>query len=425
MKAVVLAAGEGIRLRPLTSTRPKHMLPVGGKPLLEHLLQALKAVDIEDIALMVGYKGEKIRDYFGRGESLGLRLSYIEQARPLGTASAVALAEQYAAGSDFLLVYGDLLLSSAALKAMLRGHERHGTISMAVVPVAEPSQYGVVQVKNGMVKSIVEKPKGTVQSNLINAGIYVLGNDIFRHLEKTAKSQREEYELTDTLQALLAKGEEIEAVPIGGDDWLDIGRPWNLLEANERVLKGIMPKVEGTVEEGAHLAGPVSVSEGARIRSGAYVEGPVLIGAGSDVGPNCYLRPCTSLGRNVRVGNACEVKNSIIMEGTHIGHLSYVGDSVIGEECNLGAGTITANLRFDGLQVKVLVKNEVLDSGLRKLGTFFGDGVETGIGTMIMPGVKVGSHSSVGPGVVLTRDLEENTLVLLEQGIRRTTTTKK
>ena len=197
------------------------------------------------------------------------------------------------------------------------------------------------------------------------------------------------------------------------------------MEANERVLKGIVPKVEGTVEDGAHLAGPVSVGEGARIRSGAYVEGPVLIGAGSDVGPNCYLRPCTSLGRNVRVGNACEVKNSIIMEGTHIGHLSYVGDSVIGEECNLGAGTITANLRFDGLPVRVLVKNEVLDSGLRKLGAFFGDGVETGIGTMIMPGVKVGSHSSVGPGVVLTRDLEENTLVLLEQGIRRTTTTKK
>jgi len=425
MKAVVLAAGEGVRLRPLTSTRPKHMLPVGGKPLLEHMLQALKATGIEDVALVVGYEGEKIRSHFGRGESLGLRLSYFVQERALGTANAVALVEQYAEGADFLLVYGDLLLTSAAFNELLRGHRRHGMMAMAVVPVEEPSQFGVVQVEDGMVKSIVEKPKEAVQGNLINAGMYVLSNDIFKHIEKTAKSQRGEYEFTDTLQAFLAKGEKIEAALIGAKDWLDIGRPWNLLEANERVLKGIVPKVEGTVEDGAHLAGSVLVGEGARIRSGVYVEGPVLIGAGSDVGPNCYLRPCTSLGRNVRVGNACEVKNSIIMEGTHIGHLSYVGDSVIGEECNLGAGTITANLRFDSLPVRVLIKNEVFDSGLRKLGAFLGDGVKTGVGTLIMPGVKIGSNSSVGPGVVLTRDVEENTLVLLEQATHRTMTGKK
>ncbi len=425
MKAVVLAAGEGNRLRPFSSTRPKHMLPVGGRPLLEHSLKALKTAGIVEVALIVGYKGEKIRDCFGSGESLGLRLSYIEQAHPLGTACAAMLAKQYVSESDFLLLYGDLLLSSDAIKTMLGEYERKAMLSMAVVPVSEPNQYGVVQLKNGMVKSIVEKPKEVVQSNLINAGIYVLTRDIFRYLEKTAKSRREEYELTDTLQALLENGEDIQAVLIERTDWLDIGRPWNLLEANERVLNRIVLRVDGTVEEGAHLTGPVSVSEGARIRSGAYVEGPVVIGAGSDVGPNCYLRPCTSLGSNVRVGNACEVKNSIIMDGTHIGHLSYVGDSVIGEGCNIGAGTVTANLRFDDCPVKVFVKNEMLDSGRRKLGTFLGDEVQTGIGAMIMPGVKVGCHASVGPGVLLNRDLQENTMILLDQTTRKAETSRK
>ena len=425
MRAVVLAAGEGVRLHPLTSTRPKHMLPVGGKPLLEYTLQALRIVGIEDVAILVGYKGEKIRDYFGQGTSQGLRLSYIEQERPLGTANAIALAEQYTDGEDFLLIHGDLLLTSAALGELLRRHDRKKRLTMGVVPVSEPSQFGVVQVKDGKVKSIIEKPKEAVESNLINAGIYVLNSDIFRQIEMTDKSMRGEYEFTDTLQALLAKEEDVEAALINAKDWLDIGRPWNLLEANERVLKEILPKIEGMIEDGAHLTDSVSVGEGARIRSGAYLEGPVFVGAGSDVGPNCYLRPYTSLGCNVRVGNACEVKNSIIMQGTHIGHLSYVGDSVIGENCNFGAGTITANLRFDDSPVKVLVKDKVTDTGLRKLGAFFGDDVKTGIGALIMPGVKVGCGAWVGPNVVLTRDLEENTLVVLKQKASKTTKLEK
>ncbi|MEM2093862.1 MAG: sugar phosphate nucleotidyltransferase [Candidatus Bathyarchaeia archaeon] len=414
MKAVVLAAGEGVRLRPFTLTRPKHLLPLCGRPLLEYTLQALKAVNIHDVAIIIGYKGDMIRNYFGTGISLGLSLTYIEQKQPLGTANAVAFAKEYTGGDDFLLVHGDLLIDSTAVKRLLDTYALERMITMGVVPAVEPTLFGVVHVENGKVKSIAEKPEEAGGSNLVNAGMYILNNEVFREVAVTGISVRGEYELPDALKPFIKRG-EVRAALINADSWIDIGRPWDLLEANERIMRSAAPRVEGTIDEGAHLVGNVIVEAGARVRSGAYIEGPVFVGAGSDVGPNCYLRPFTSLGSNVRIGNACEVKNSVIMQGTHIGHLSYVGDSVIGEDCNLGAGTITANLRFDNRLVKVSIKGKPVDSGLRKLGTFMGDGAKTGIGTLIMPGVKIGCGAWIGPGVILMRDVEENTQVMVDQ----------
>jgi bifunctional UDP-N-acetylglucosamine pyrophosphorylase/glucosamine-1-phosphate N-acetyltransferase len=214
---------------------------------------------------------------------------------------------------------------------------------------------------------------------------------------------------------LIEDGKAVLASEISKGDWIDIGRPWDLLEANSWALKRMEHKVYGTVENGAHLIGPVTVAETARIRSGAYVEGPSFIDEGSDIGPNCYIRPCTSIGRNARVGNGCEVKNSIIMDGTHVGHLSYVGDSILCERCNLAAGTITANLRLDDGNVKMLVKGEVVDTGRRKLGAILGDNVKTGINALLMPGVKVGVNSWVGANFTVHKDVPADTIVLLKQ----------
>jgi bifunctional UDP-N-acetylglucosamine pyrophosphorylase/glucosamine-1-phosphate N-acetyltransferase len=174
-------------------------------------------------------------------------------------------------------------------------------------------------------------------------------------------------------------------------------------------------KVLGTVEEGAHLIGPVTVAETARIRSGAYIEGPSFVDEGADIGPNCYIRPCTSLGKNTRIGNACEIKNSIIMDRTHVGHLSYMGDSVIGEHCNLAAGTLIANLRFDDGHVKMTVKNKVVDTGRRKLGVILGDEVKTGINALLMPGVKVGQNTWIGPDFMVQRDIEADLVVRIDR----------
>jgi bifunctional UDP-N-acetylglucosamine pyrophosphorylase/glucosamine-1-phosphate N-acetyltransferase len=405
LKAVILAAGRGVRLEPLTLTRPKHLIPVGGKPLLEWLLKSLRPSGVKEALIIVFYLEEQIREYFGTGSELGLDLSYVTQKDIMGTADAIGMAERYVEDENFLAVYGDLLVSEEAIRKTLSAGAS-GDAVMATVPVDEPSLYGVVEVKEDRIVRIVEKPQpGKEPSNLANAGIYVLPPEVFEYIRKTGRSPRGEYEVTESLQRFVDDGYDLKPAVIPREDWLDIGHPWNLLDANERLLGRLGGGVEGTVEDGVHLIGPVRIEEGARVRSGSYIEGPVLIGRGSDIGPNCYLRPCTSIGEEVRIGNACEVKNSIIMDRTHVAHLSYVGDSVIGAGCNFGAGTITANIRFDKKNIKMNIKSERVDSGKRKLGTFMGDNVQTGINVNLMPGVKVGHGSWIAPGLTVYEDV--------------------
>jgi len=417
MKAVLLAAGEGVRLKPITATRPKHLIKVGGKPILEHCLDALKECGVSETVIVTHYMGDAIRQYFGDGEKLGLKIEYVEQAEMLGTGNAVSSVEPYVDG-DFVLVYGDLLFAPEAMETVLNSFEAEKPAAvMAVVPVEKPESYGIVELEDGKaVKRIIEKPaSGEAPSNLANAGLYAFSKEIFDKIKQTKASVRGEWELTDALSLLIEDKKTVLAAEISKADWIDIGRPWDLLEANSWALKRMEHKVYGNVENGAHLIGPVTVAETARIRSGAYVEGPTFIDEGSDVGPNCYIRPCTSIGKNARVGNACEVKNSIIMDGTHVGHLSYVGDSILCERCNLAAGTITANLRLDDEPVKMLVKGKVVDTGRRKLGAILGDNVKTGINALLMPGVKVGANSWVGANFTVHKDVPANTTVLLKQ----------
>jgi UDP-N-acetylglucosamine diphosphorylase/glucosamine-1-phosphate N-acetyltransferase len=417
MKAVLLAAGEGVRLQPITATRPKHLIKVGGKPILEHCLDALKTCGVTETIVVTHYMGDAIRQYFGDGEKLGLKIEYVEQAEMLGTGNAVSAVEPCVDG-DFVLVYGDLLFAPEAMETVLNSFEAEKPAAvMAVVPVEKPESYGIVELEDGKaVKRIIEKPaSGEAPSNLANAGLYAFSKEIFDKIKQTKVSVRGEWELTDALSLLIEDKKAVLAAEISKADWIDIGRPWDLLEANSWALKRMEHQVYGNVENGAHLIGPVTVAETARIRSGAYVEGPTFIDEGSDVGPNCYIRPCTSIGKNARVGNACEVKNSIIMDGTHVGHLSYVGDSILCERCNLAAGTITANLRLDDGPVKMLVKGKVVDTGRRKLGAILGDNVRTGINALLMPGVKVGANSWIGANFTVQKDVPANTLMLLKQ----------
>jgi len=417
MKAVVLAAGEGIRLRPLTLTRPKHLIPVGGKPLLEHLLTSLKTAGINESLIVVHYMADKIQQFFGDGAHLGMKLEYVVQKQIGGTADAASMAEDYAK-EDFLLVYGDLYITSNIIKHVLHSYEKEKPVAaMAVVPVKNPEQYGIVELDDSHVTGIIEKPQPKeAPTNLANAGIYTFQPGIFKKIGQTSKSSRGEWEITDSLRLLIQEEKKsILAVQVSSGEWLDVGRPWDLFEANQRALNQVEPIIEGEIEDGAHLIGPVTVGKQARIRSGAYIEGPMSIGEHSDIGPNCFIRPHTSIGKNVRIGNACEIKNSIIMDKTHIGHLSYVGDSIIGEECNLGAGTITANYRFDAETIKMMIKDEIVDTERTKLGVILGDRVKTGINTLLMPGVRVGNDSWIGPNVIAYQDVPSDTVLLLKQ----------
>ena len=420
MKAVLLAAGEGVRLQPLTSNRPKHLIRLGGKPILQHCLEAIKACGITDAVIVTHYLGDAIRQHFGDGTHLGLKIEYVEQETVLGTGNAAGVAEPFVDG-DFVLIYGDLLFNPEALRCVIGLFTAENPAAvMAVVPVENPERYGIIELANqNRVESIVEKPiPEKAKSNLANAGLYVFSHEIFKKIRNVKASVRGEVELTDALSLLMKDGKSVLAVEISKTDWFDIGRPWDLLEANCWVLKRMKHEVYGNVEDGAHLVGPVTVAETARVRSGAYIEGPTFIDEGSDVGPNCFIRACTSIGKNVRVGNACEVKNSIIMDHTHVGHLSYLGDSILCERCNLGAGTILANYRFDSGAVKMAVKEKIVDTGRRKLGAIMGDDVKTGVNSVLMPGVKIGANSWVGANFMVERDLQPNTIAFLKQSSR-------
>jgi len=417
MKAVLLAAGAGERLLPLTATRPKHLLKVGGKPILQYCLEAVKTAGINEVVIVTHYMANAIRSYFGDGSQLGLKVTYVEQPKILGTGNAAGVAEPYL-DDDFVLIYGDLLFGQDAVKTVLSKFRNGKTAAVVgVVQVDRPENYGIMEQDSQMhVKRIVEKPaSGQAPSNLANAGVYVFSRDVFGKIAQLKASARGEWELTDALTMLAEEGKTVIAAELSKGDWFDVGRPWDLLDANVWALKRMEHRVLGKVEDGAHLIGPVTVAESARIRSGAYIEGPAFIDEEADVGPNCYIRPGTSLGKKTRVGNGCEVKNSIIMDGTHVGHLSYVGDSVLGEKCNLGAGTITANLRFDDGPVKMTIKGKVVDTGRRKLGAILGDNVKTGIKSSFMPGVKIGANTWVGANLMVERDLPADSIVLLKQ----------
>ncbi len=405
LKAIILAAGKGKRLQPLTLTKPKHLLSVGGSPILKHILNALISAGVNEVLIIVKHMKEQIIEWCLK-QNFNIKIMFKEQSDLLGTANAILLAEDFTAQQSFIVVNGDILLDPDEVNGIIKYHESVRPLcTLGVKKIENPCQYGVVKIKNGLIEDIIEKPsQEEVFSNFISTGIMCFESDIFEFIKRTPISKRGEYEITTTLKLAIADSKKITSYEISSW-WIDIGRPWDLLEANRHVIAGLPASNNGVIEEGAHIKGKVVIGKGAIIRSGAYIEGPVMIDEDADIGPNCYIRPVTYIGRGVRIGNACEIKNSIILDGTHIGHLSYVGDSIIGCNVNFGAGTKIANLRFDNKTVKVTVNGVKTDSGLRKLGAIIGDDVKTGIGVNIMPGVKIGPGSAVAPNITVWEDI--------------------
>ena len=388
MKAIILAAGEGKRMRPLTSSRPKVMLPLANKPIMEHLLVEASKAGITEFMLVVGYHDEQVRDYFGNGKKWGVTISYLTQRKQLGTADAVKMAEDYISG-NFLLLNGDVIVSSRDIKKMTEAK----STTIGLIEVEDIRDLGVVALSQDNVVRIYEKTEKP-SSHMANAGVYLFSPDIFDAISQTPKSARGEYEITDSLQLMIDRGQPIGWQQIGY--WLNLSYPWDLIPANESRLAGIKAENLGVVEDNVVMKGVVSVGKGSVIRSGSYLVGPVAIGANCEIGPNCYVRPHTSIADGCHIGSAVEVKNSIIMSGTKIPHHNYVGDSIIGTECNFGAGTKIANLRLDKKNIRVAGR----DTKRRKLGAMIGDRVETGINACIDVGSVIGSNTYIGPGAV-------------------------
>jgi len=412
MRGIILTAGEGTRMRPLTLTRPKTMLQVGGKPLLQYNLEALRDAGVKNITMVVGYYQEVVEEHFQDGVKFGVQIEYVTQEKRLGTAHAIATAAS-SVEEEVIILNGDILVQSQVIKSLIEKYHRTNCDTiLTLTEVDNPSSFGVVELQNDKITDIIEKPApDKAPTNLINAGIYFFTPKIFRAIEKTPKSSRGEYEITDSIKIQIQNGEEVLGLTFQ-DRWIDIGRPWELLEINEHFLENMESEIQGIIEEGVTIHGPVILGKGSILRSGSYIMGPVFIGENTDIGPNSFIRKYSSIGNGVSVGNGVEIKNSIVMDNTNINHLSYVGDSVIGADCNLAAGTNIANLRFDDCEVKLTVKKDRINSGRRKLGVIFADDVKTGINSSFNPGVMVGQGARVGSGAIIYRDVPSHMMVI-------------
>ncbi len=396
MKAVILAAGKGTRMGPLCDNFPKPLLKILDRPLINWNMEAVN--DFADgFVIVIGHMGEKIRQHVG-DKFKGKPVEYAEQRLQLGTADALRKAKGMVR-EKFMVLMGDDLYDRECFEKIAKYDN-----AILGQTVSDPREYGVLRHSGGKLIDIVEKSHSPPTS-LANTGAYVFTDKIFDELEDVTSSPRGELELTDAVTSLSRKI-GVRCVETK-DGWTPIAFPWNLLSANEKKTSQMKGGIDKTavVEKGAVLKGEVFIGQKAIVKSGSYIEGPVYIGDNCIIGPNCYLRAGAVIGSGCHIGNAVEVKNSIFFGSSNAGHLSYVGDSIIGHGCNLGAGTITANLRFDDTAVKVTIKGERLSSDRRKLGVIMGDNVKTGINVSILPGVSISSGSWINAHELVSRDV--------------------
>ncbi|NJD75883.1 MAG: glucose-1-phosphate thymidylyltransferase [Candidatus Methanoperedens sp.] len=401
MKAVILAAGEGLRCRPLTLTRSKVMLPVANKPLLEHIIRAVAENDVSEIILVVGYKKERIMDYFGDGLEFGVKISYVFQDAQLGTAHAVKQAKEHI-DCDFLVLNGDNLIDKDTISDIMKG--RNGYVTLLAVEREQTTGYGVVLSENGRVVKILEKPKEVV-SHLVNAGVYLFSREIFDEIDKTSVSDTGEYAITDTIQQIILDGKIVSMVE-SKSMWIDAVHSWDFLKANSVVLEGLNKKLSGTVENGAMIKGNVAIGENSIIRSGCYIVGPVTIGKNCDIGPNTVILPSTAIGDNTSIGSSVEIQASILMNDIRVGSGSYISNSIIGANNTIGPQFSTEVGR------ELLIEMRGILHRAEHLGTVMGDDNILANRILIKAGKMIGNNCSVESGVTIHRDIPPDSIVV-------------
>jgi glucose-1-phosphate thymidylyltransferase len=332
MKGLLLAGGHGTRLRPLTYTGNKHMLPIANKPMLMYGFEHLRSAGIKEIGIVLGPLQEGIIESFGDGSKFDVKITYIDQPDPKGIAHAVLISKKFLDGDSFVVYLGDNLLKESIPKLAKEFQESDADAMVVVSKVEDPSRFGVVKIQDGKIVKLVEKPKQFL-SDLALTGVYFLHPSIFPVIETLKPSWRNELEITEAIQSILEKGGKVTYHTVSGW-WKDTGRPEDILEANKLVLSDLKTTINGKVEDGVTVYGNVEIAEGAVVRRGASIRGPVTIGEGSEIGEDAYVGPFTSIGSRVKVLRA-EIENSIVLDGAIINCKERIVDSIIGKNSKI------------------------------------------------------------------------------------------
>jgi len=335
MKGLVLSGGYGTRLRPLTHTGPKQLIPIANKPNIQYCIEDLREAGIKDIAVVLGnVMPEKVQEFLGDGSKFGVRISYIFQGEPKGIAQAVSLSKDFMGKDSFVMYLGDNLLKNGikVIPKIMKDERADCVISLC--PVKEPQRYGIAELSPDGKKVLrtVEKPKEP-KSNLAVIGVYAFNETFFKVYPMLKPSWRNEYEITDAISLLIDEGHKVVPHLVEGW-WKDTGKPEDILEANHLILDGIGSSNEGSVEEGASVVGRVKIGKGAIIMGKSVVRGPSIIGENAKIGPNAYIGPFTAIGDRCQISNA-EVDDSVVMEDTIIDVEKKLVRSMVGKSSKI------------------------------------------------------------------------------------------
>jgi len=421
MKAVVMTAGQGTRLKPLTASRTKGMIPIGGQPILEHILKALIEAGITEVIMVVGYHRERIMRHFGDGTHMGVSVTYVEQEKLLGTAHALEMAREQL-DEEFLVLAGDNLLGADGIRKLMEPMEGEWDARLLITRSENPSKYGVVGIEGDRLVRIVEKPKVSGDllstgmpsifslalwdhkepsiSNLISTGTYRFKMGVFEHLDRAAAMDH--HKMTAVLNLMLEADKRIQCMET--DRWLDAVYPYDLLDMTASVISPRPSVTEGTMEENVIMRGPVVVGRGTVIRANTYITGPVVIGENCDIGPSVVIAPCTSIGSNVTIEPFTSIRNSILMDDVQIGSSGRLSNSILAEGVHAGSGLVT-----DTETGRVMMDEYAM---ARELGAVIGEDTAIGHGVVIHGGVIIGTGCRISSGRIVRDNVADNAQVL-------------
>ena len=327
MKGILLHGGHGTRLRPLTHTGPKQLLPIANKPMSQYCIESLKDAGVNDITIIIGGIGaHKVKEYYGTGKNFGVNITYIEQDYPKGIAHAIRLCKDFVGNEKFLVFLGDNIIQKSIKNMADEFYRSDSKATILLCEVDNPTRFGIADVKDGKIKKIMEKPKNP-PTNLAVTGIYFLTPVIFDVIDRLEPSWRNELEITDALQKLLEEGHKITYNMIT-DYWKDTGTPQDIINANKAVLENMKPYFRGIKEEGVSINGKAMINENTIIKKGAHIEGPVIIGKNCVIESDTRIGPNTSVGDNSKISK-CEISDSIIMDNCNIDSEIKIRKSII------------------------------------------------------------------------------------------------
>jgi glucose-1-phosphate thymidylyltransferase len=335
MKGLILSGGHGTRLRPLTHTGPKQLIPIANKPVLFYAIDDLKEAGVTDIGLILGTNmPEKVMEAVGDGSKFGVKITYIMQGEPKGLAHAVMVARDFIADDSFIMYLGDNILKSGINEFVEGFQDSNYQARILLQQVINPQQFGVAELNGkGHVLNLVEKPRKP-KSDLALVGIYLFKSSIFEAISNIKPSWRGELEITDAIQELLNSELKVDSHIVKGW-WKDTGKPEDVLDANHLILDVLKPLNEGEIEDGAKISGRVSIGKGTLVKENSVIRGPVIIGENCEI--DAYIGPYTSIGENSRITGG-EIESSIVVGDAVIQCDERIVDSLIGNHCHIVSG---------------------------------------------------------------------------------------